>query len=338
VTSIQELWRALEAALPAGDGGWLSQRINPSARIAIYAAVASSTALPGLLIETIASTIPALAEYPAARGFAVRAVSLQPGRDGNVRLELSLTQPAYRDIFAILAEDVAAAVAAATTQLGAVQSFVARLRVWQEFMRRRSPEGLNQDEQIGLLSELHVLETVLLAAVPPFDAISAWRGPHRGLHDFVLPACHIEVKGTAFVPAATFRTSRLAQLDETLANPLVLAHCAWNAAGLAGTALPDLIDRLRTQLASSDAATLSSFNDSLLRAGYLDLHAVAYRQPVYELVAIRFFAVKEGFPRLRLTDIPAGIVECSYEVDLLACNPFSMTLLEVVDLVKVTAG
>jgi hypothetical protein len=334
VTSIQEHWRDLEAALPAGDEGWLSQRIRPTAMVAIYAAVAGGTGLPGLLIETPASTIPALVEYPSARGFAVRAVGLQLGRGGTVRLELGLTQPAYRDIFATLAEDVVGAIAAASTQSGAVQNFVARLRIWQEFMRHRSPDGLNQEEQVGLLSELHVLETVLLATISPFDAVSAWRGPHRGMHDFVLPACHIEVKSTTFLPPTSFHASRLTQLDETLANPLVLAHCAWNTAALVGTALPDLIERLRIQLASSDAAALSRFNDSLLRAGYLDLHAAAYRQPLYELVAIRLFSVRAGFPRLRLTDMPPGIVECSYEVDLLACNPFSITHTELISLAK----
>jgi hypothetical protein len=203
VTSIQELWWQLGSSLPALDGGWHSRRIHPSAPVAIYAAVASGTALPGLLIETAAAVIPLLEEYPSGRGFTVRAISLHPGRDGT-RLELSLSEPAYRDVFEVLAEDVAGAIAAAGTQSIAVHNFLARLRVWQEFMRRRSPEGLNRDEQVGLLSELQVLETVLLAVLPASDAVSAWRGHIEACTTLCCPHATLRLKGPlSFQPRAS---------------------------------------------------------------------------------------------------------------------------------------
>jgi hypothetical protein len=80
--------------------------------------------------------------------------------------------------------------------------------------------------------------------------------------------------------------------------------------------LPDLVTRPRAYLVSSGPPSLSIFNDSLLQAGYLDLHADAYQKPHYQGLATQFFLVREGFPRLLTADMPSGILECSYEVDL----------------------
>jgi hypothetical protein len=82
---------------------------------------------------------------------------------------------------------------------------------------------------------------------------------------------------------------------------------------------------ISTNLATRpDATALARFNESLLRSGYLDSQTSFYGTRRLEEARELLFEVREGFPRLRLRDVPAGIVDGSYTVELSACSGFGI--------------
>jgi hypothetical protein len=271
-----------------------------------------------------ASAIPAIPEYPSARGFDVAPIRVTPGRHGVVWLVLSLTAPQYAEVFDTLASDVAGAIAGAADDRAGVRTMLAHLRVWQEFMRRHGPEGLSTQEQTGLFSELFFLRRHILPHLSAADAVRVWEGPYEGLHDFAVGRVAVEIKGTVAAAAAAFEASSLVQLDETQVGRLCLCHYSWHGGSAKGETLPELVESIRENLAAEDATALARFNESLLRSGYLDSQTSLYGTRRLEEARELLFEVREGFPRLRLRDVPAGIVDGSYTVELSACSGFSI--------------
>ena len=319
----RELWEELRHGSGGGDG-WNTRRVYPGSPCPIFAALSGETSLPALLVEVHASAIPAIPEYPSGRGFDVTPLRVTSGRHGPVWLVLSLTGPQYAQVFETLADDVASAIASAVDERAGVRALLAQLRIWQEFMRQHGPEGLTTREQTGLFSELFFLRRHILPHLSAADAVRVWEGPYGGLHDFAAGHVSIEIKGAATAAATTFEASSLAQLDETQVGRLCLCHFTWHDGSAVGETLPELVESIRESLAAEDRTALARFNESLLRSGYVDSQAFLYGSRRLQEARELLFEVRDGFPRLRSLDVPAGIVDGSYAVELSACSGFAI--------------
>lgn len=323
MSELTELWAVLESEAPTAQG-WLTRRLKPESRNAQFAAASGASRLPALLLEVGGRAIPSQVELPSGRGFEVTIFPLTPGPTGRVYVVLQLTDAAYRNVFASLAEDVSGAIATAPGEREAVRAFVSRLRIWQEFLRRHS-EGLSVEEQIGLFAELWVLRMLLLPRIGAHAAVDAWRGPSGAEHDFVRGGLGLEVKASLKSPPVGFRVSSLLQLDETRREMLVVALVRL-AVSPSGVSLPQLVDRVRSEITALVGSPLRALDDKLLAAGYADAHAPLYEDQRLNADQPELFHIREGFPRLRPRDMPTGIIECSYEVNTAACAPFRVSI------------
>jgi len=164
--------------------GWHARRLHPGAVCDILAALLQPEQKPALLLEVSTRAVTHVAEYPGSHGFAVFPEPVQPGPQGRVRLCLVLAETGYRDVFEVLAEDVAQVVANTRTEEEAVRSFLARLHVWQRFMQKYGAGGLSPEAQTGLFGELAFFETQLLERLPVWDTVETWQGPVGGIQDF----------------------------------------------------------------------------------------------------------------------------------------------------------
>lgn len=320
---LKSIWEELGFEVRGGEG-WLTRRVLPHSVCPIYATVSGDARMPGLLLEVSSACVPNKAEYPTGNGFEVFPVPHKTGPRGVVWLVLTLTEHRYLEVFESLAEDVAHIVSTTPNEGKGVRAFLARLRIWQEFMKRHGMKGMSLEEQTGLFSELAFMCNLMLPRFSAHDCVTCWKGPIGGLHDFVASEISLEIKGTTFMPARTFKVSHLAQLDETQVNRLILCHYAWSLSETKGTSLPELVGNLRNKLGQEDTTAMDRFNDLLMQAGYLDSQAHLYQQRHYQQVHESFFEVSEGFPRLRVSDIPPGVADCSYLVELAACQPWSL--------------
>jgi hypothetical protein len=231
-----------------------------------------------------------------------------------------LVDPRKRDLFELVAEDVVRAVSAAADERSAVGALLSRIALWQRFFRRDN-ESLSQEEQIGLIGELHVLEHLVLPALGPLAAVAAWKGPLDGLRDFkVVPGFELEVKSTTEL-GGCFRVANLAQLDDDgIAHLLLCVVTVPLDPG--GISLPEIVEHLREVLGAADRAAADRFEDILLQAGYHELHAERYRRLKVRFQSRRLYRVGPGFPRIVRSGVASGVREAVYAVAIGDCVPF----------------
>jgi hypothetical protein len=327
MTELGRAWASLGETDNAGDG-WLARRVHASSPVPLFAGRLAPSGSPALLVEAEAAAIPPIGEWPSGRGFEVVPHRRSSGSRGTVWIVLGLKSEQFGETFAVLAEDVASHVAAAADARAGVRALLGRLRTWQEFLRRHDLEAMSEQEQTGLFAELDFLETFVLPRLAAAEALTAWKSPEEGLHDFRLPDGAVEVKGTTRVPPDRFSVPCLAQLDETAVGRLVLMHTSLAEGGEAALSLPDLVERIRGRLAAEQPAAAMRFTELLASRGYLDVHTASYAARRLRIVERQAFRVESGFPRLRPRDVLGGIIECSYEVALAECAPFRLSDLE----------
>ena len=287
-------------------------------------------AVPALLVEVDATAVRVAGEYPSARGFELYPESVTPGPRGRTRLCLVLADDRYRDVFEVLVNDVGERIALTPGQEEGVKTFIARLHVWQNFMRRHGVQGLTNEAQIGLFGELTFLADHLIDRLPAHDSVNAWKGPTGGNQDFDIGERCVEVKTTTVIPPLSVNIVNMTQLDESLVELLLLCHTSLALDGRDGESLPELVVRLRTNLHVQDVSALDDFNAKLIEAGYLDSHRELYSDTRYRHRETTFFRVIEGFPRITADDLRVGIAECSYTVLLTACAPYELEVADAV--------
>lgn len=330
--SAGEIWDDLAATTDLGAlrDGWYLRRIYPEADSGIFVALRQPGAVPALLVEVDSTSVGLVAEYPSARGFELYPESVIPGPRGRTRLCLVLADTRYREVLEVLVNDVSERIALTTGESEAVRTFIARLRVWQSFMRKHGVEGLSKEAQIGLFGELLFLAANLVDRIPAHDSVDAWKGPFRESQDFKIRGRCIEVKSTTAVPPIAVDIASMTQLDETLVELLLLCHVSLVLDASAGESLPELVGRIRAAIQIQDASALDSFNSKLMEAGYLDTHSELYSSTRYRHRETKFFEVADGFPRIAARDLRDGISECSYTVILAACTPYGVGVSEAI--------
>ena len=326
MVSAGEIWDELATTSDreTQKDGWYSRRIYPDADSGIFLALRQPGAVPALLVEVNATAVGVVREYPSARGFELYPESVTSGPRGRTRLCLVLADTRYRDVLEVVVNDVSERIALTPGEGDAVKTFIARLHVWQNFMRKHGVEGLANEAQIGLFGELLFLADHLFDRVPAHDSVNAWKGPIGGNQDFDIGRRCVEVKCTTVIPPVTVNIASMTQLDETLVESLLLCHVSLVLDSRDGESLPKLVDRLRASIQVQDVSALDGFNAMLIEAGYLDSHSELYSDTRYTHRETRFFKVAEGFPRIAARDLAGGISKCSYTVLLTACAPYEV--------------
>lgn len=302
-------WRALESLVE--PEGWRSIPISFNGNCNLQAGRHYPANLEALLIGFRSIALPAVSALPQAKGFGVERISI-----GNSDRWLALARhpEASQELFTRMVVDIVDLITRNTEkgELELYQLFIGRLHTWQEFMQKNH-ETLGFSAELGLVGELRFLDILLNSGLPLHTVVDAWRGPVHGLQDFELGTGAVEVKSTLASNGFPARIMSLEQLDDSVRHPLFVCGCRF-VTGIHGQTLPQRVNALRQRL-SPDAHALSRFNTVLLFAGYLDVHTEHYVRQFVETDE-RFLLVDDTFPRLVPGNVPAGIRQVRYEVDL----------------------
>ncbi|HVI51207.1 MAG TPA: PD-(D/E)XK motif protein [Candidatus Sulfotelmatobacter sp.] len=254
----------------------------------------------------------------------MKTIAIERGQrpDGLWWLRLSLQEPSLHTVFAGLSQDIIAFTRSGVSAEAAPAAILGRVERWRALLEG-DRGGLSASELRGLIGELLVLQS-LLDRHPLVEAVSSWNGPLGSPQDFMLPdGLRIEVKTTQ-PDADTFRVNGLGQLDPG-ADPMELRMFRLADASLetegAMTAAA-IIDSLRGQLESEPLA-LNEFNSRLAAIRWHD-HP-RHREYAVRLAGVHCYRVVEGFPRIVAADVPVGIDDVSYLVELSAASDFEMT-------------
>ena len=85
-----------------------------------------------------------------------------------------------------------------------------------------------------------------------------------------------------------------------------------------------LVTSIRERIETSQAAS-TEFEMRLAEAGYADEEE--YTRGWYHVACVRYFQVRDDFPRLVPNRVPQGIGEVTYTIDLHSCAAFEVDVI-----------
>lgn len=223
------------------------------------------------------------------------------------------------DIFLAFCEDVITAVDFQRTDQSRFTTFLQRLAIWQEFFTLEHTKGLPSHLQLALWGELWSFKKMLDSNVDPRYLTSAWAGLDSGAQDFRFDGVSVEVKTTKG-NGDTIRISSEHQLKLVPGCKLFLFQVLVNVGATGEYSLNQLVDAIRADL---NEGSLVTFNDTLIKCKYLDVHRTIYEESFYSIRGLGVWQVTDGFPALTENSLPTGISDCQYSLSTSAIAPFS---------------
>ena len=177
---------------------------------------------------------------------------------------------------------------------------------------------LSLKEVSGLIAELKFLEIWIASG----QQIDTWLGPHQSPQDFISTGhkLAVEVKATSANYGA-ISISSLEQLDFNGRLFLVVFPIANSSADNPNSiSLNGLIEIIKQKLSPQ---FLTLFNSKLTLLGY------SKEQEVCDLLVQiddpNIYSVNQEFPRVVKSEVHGGIINCSYEINAIDCQRFSLS-------------
>lgn len=254
--------------------------------------------------------IPALSEID---------ISLARMDDGNDALDLFLRDPSMRDIFLSVCVDLMdTAEKSGADGAAALNAVIARIGEWQRLLKIPRGDLMSKEAQIGLWGELRVLRDLFLAYLPVAVAAEAWSGPCGGEQDFSLAGLTLaEVKTQSAASDRMVKISSADQLDGG-SGVLFLVHQTI-APSPQGITLQGMVNAVRDDV-RGDIAAFGRVGRSLREYGFADRKD--YDEAPFCLSRRKIYRVDGNFPCITRAQIPAGVSDVRYDIDISACEPF----------------
>lgn len=194
---------------------------------------------------------------------------------------------------------------------------------WHNFFRYKNSKKLTLEEQMGVFGELFYIYNWLikLPDEPPL-IVNYWKGPTRHRIDFVKNNIGVEIKTLSPKIREEIRISSEKQLElSTVIQKIYLYILKIEATQSDGQTIQDLIDLIRTQLLDRAPSSLVRFNDLLMELYILDN---IYKDVFFYVHQEEAYEVGKQFPRLTSIDIPVGVSNVSYAIDLSHCIDYKI--------------
>jgi hypothetical protein len=304
-----------------GGGAIIRRRVDPSSPVDVYLGVEPATGNLGVLLGVHRRLVPAARDLPGGAGFALKPHLIKDDGRDTINLGIFCTDVACEDVFRHFMEDIVPRLLAESSPESALRAFLTRVSLWQRFFVHGHDAHLSEESRVGLFGELLLLRDVLIPAAGQSAAVDGWKGPEGMPQDFVVDSGALEVKCTRAKAGERIPVSNELQLDERPFAHLILAHVLVTQGGAGSFSLTDMVESVRGLLAGP---ALLAFNDRLITAGYLDAHGDFYRESRFSVREVNFYEVRDDFPRLRADDVPQGVAEISYKIDVSAVQPFKV--------------
>jgi hypothetical protein len=319
--ALEQTWKQVAAACPKADG-FYHRRLPLPCQWPAHAGIRHPGGARVLIFESELQAIRNLNLCDETKGYAVEISPDEANRQDRVCIRIMETGQGFHEIFAIFCADLLDHWAPHPDPKNALKSLHGRLGHWKRFFQRGPHTGLTRDEYIGLFGELSFLDRVLLAAISPEVAVSAWQAPLGTNQDFLFGPRAVEVKTTTGNDLDRVKISNIRQLDPTGLENLFLARFAFDFREGAGITLSQLADHIYHKFRQLSPETTAIYADRLLNAGYHPSVSGEFDNYGFTLRKYDFFSVDERFPSLLESEMPSGVSDVSYTLNLASATAF----------------
>jgi hypothetical protein len=318
-----QTWSAVVAEASQAEG-YYHRRIPLASSWPAHAGIHRPTEARILILETESKAVRGLRLKDETKGYSIDLDPDEAGRVDRVAIRIKETSPAYREIFTIFCADILEHWISHTGASDSIKSLSHRLERWKKFFQRGTRFGLNREEYVGLYGELAFIESALKAGITGLGIINAWQAPLGSNQDFLFGPLAAEIKTTTGNEIDKVRITNARQLDSTGLQSLFLARFAFDFRQGNGRTLPQLVSNLKAALSAISADALSSFKDRLLESGFVECRSNEFDGWGFTPRQFDVFSVGEGFPRLLESNVPLGVSEIAYTVNLSAASAFQI--------------
>jgi hypothetical protein len=250
--------------------------------------------------------------------------------DNRSRLVLLLNDKSNWELFYSLCLDLIRATSDLQEGVIPFTVLIRRLSRWQAFLKKKNQNLLTKEEIKGLIGELLFLKEQVSRAYGWGQAIMFWKGPEGASQDFSIHDSVFEVKCQSGGSKPSIKISSAEQLTPQVPKGFLVVYKIVTAelADSTSFSLNELVSRIQKNMENESADSCDRFEELLGLAGYIPREE--YDEPRYKQIDLVCYELREGFPRILLSEIASGIEYVSYHVKLDACQPFitKLALLE----------
>ena len=204
---------------------------------------------------------------------------------------------------------------------------------WHNFFKRKFDTKLTLEEEMGLFGELYYINRWLefFPQEPPL-IIKDWKGPLKNRIDFVSKSRGVEIKTVSPKIRDEIKISNEKQLEvNPVIEKLFLYVLKVEVNDLTGKSLQNIIEEIEGQLINRAPSLAVKFKDLLLEVGVMSDDYDKNHFFVHEELA---YNAAEEFPKLISRDLPTGINNVSYSIDLSHCKSFKAPIEDIFNLNK----
>lgn len=243
----------------------------------------------------------------------------------NAKIVLTLNDTVNWELFHSLCQDLLLATKSVFKEGLGIAIFLRRLRRWQEFLKRERSGILSKEEIKGLVGELLFLSNKVATVFGLDNAVSFWKGPEDAPQDFAIHQTAVEVKCQSGGSKPSVRITSAEQLEPQLPNGFLAVYTIASADSSESKAftLNGLVAGIREKMQSEPESVRERFEDLLFMAGYTTRDE--YDEELFIQIALKCYKLTQGFPMIKLSEIPAGIDRVSFTLKLESCAPFEGT-------------
>lgn len=310
--NIKSIW---ENQKPAGDI-IIRTKIDEIKHLCCFAATNHITG-QHLYIMSISKNvaIPELKNY-RFKGVEIFTIEIE----NYIELNIYLLDNELKDIFSVFIQNILEDIQQSITENEALTTTLNVVSKWKKLFDKINFNGLSLEQQKGLIGELLFLNTLLNNENAIANAVNTWTGAEQDFKakDFTLGSVGVEVKFTAS-KQPRIKVSNERQLDSENLSDLFLILYSTEAVKDNGISLNSIVEQTRQKISTEEERSV--FNAKLQLNGYFDEDKEHYGR-MYSLKRAFVFAVTSTFPKIIRNQLPLGIYDTSYSIEISALENF----------------
>ena len=266
-------------------------------------------------------------EIPELKNYRFKGVEIFPVEtDDFCELNIYLLDNDLKDIFSLFIQNILEDIAESVTENEAVTKTLNVISKWKKLFDKINFNGLSIEQQKGLIGESLFINHLLDHQKSSSTILNGWTGPDFEDKDFVFGATGIEIKLTSS-KYPKLKITNEGQLDAQNLNELFLILYTVEDVKENGFTLNSLIDQIQEKL-SANIDELKFFNERLMLLGYFEDDKEHYNK-MYSLKKTYTYSVSEEFPKIIKSQLPVGVYNTSYFIELSAVENFSVEMEEI---------
>lgn len=237
--------------------------------------------------------------------------------ENDTEIYLLLKNKNNLEIFNILCRDILGVTLNATPAKDKVDQIFLRLKKWENLLSKGSKYIFSKEAEKGLFGELTILKDFIIPKFGVEKGIVNWSGPEFDKHDFIIDNLLIEIKTYTSNKGKKIYISSPEQLHSSSLQTLYLVAVEIIQFE-EGKTIQNLIDQIKS-LIIEFPDLINIFELKLINYGYIK-EICENELEKYINISTEFYLIDDNFPRINLLNIPTGVLNLKYTVDLLSCH------------------